>query len=806
MRVESVVLERESVESQGRKKEGGGGGEGVMDTPERNKSNQIATPISKFEDSPVFNFLNSLSPIKPVKSVHITQSFNSLSFASLPSVFTSPHVSTVKESRFLRRHQLPDPSKPEFSSDNDHRVERPVGNDLDVANDASEKEESFDPQSCIVDDSVQPSPHESTKISSELVRTLDYECSSPNSSPMPSSGVKNRNLLQFAGSSVTIIPLVQDVSGKGLMGSEVDRNKEASGCEWESLMPDAADLLIFDSPNDAEAFKKAMDSSPRSVPFVANEIQNMETFSTVSYGELVGDGSETQNQSAQPGGGNELHQYSETQDIIPDSSLNNAMTGGPNEIDAEMVSGLYRGMRRRCLVFEMNGARRQPLDDNSGSSSSILAEHDGNTAEKHLVAVNESSRRVLPGIGLHLNALAVTPRDGKGAKHESFASSGKQLIIAPTSAANYHLITTSQESLNNSLAVVSSEREIVPTRNGASLNEDASQEPRYVGNEELSQTSPKKKKRKVDSKEGESCKRCNCKKSKCLKLYCECFAAGVYCVEPCLCQECFNKPIHEDMVLATRKQIESRNPLAFAPKVIRSTDSMSETGDDSNKTPASARHKRGCNCKKSGCLKKYCECYQGGVGCSINCRCEGCKNAFGRKDGSDPDLEDEETDLFEKSVVERSSQKLAIAQNEIEHIPDSALPATPLRLKRPQMQFPFPSKNKPPRSSFLSIGSSSGSQGLGRPSFFQSLPKFDKQFETIKEDENEMPEVLQTTCRSPISGIKSGSPNSKRVSPPHHHHHSSEFGTSSSSSPGRRSSRKLILQSIPTFPSLTPNQ
>ena len=55
--------------------------------------------------------------------------------------------------------------------------------------------------------------------------------------------------------------------------------------------------------------------------------------------------------------------------------------------------------------------------------------------------------------------------------------------------------------------------------------------------------------------------------------YCECFAAGVYCVEPCSCQECFNKPIHEDTVLATRKQIESRNPLAFAPKVIRSSDS-----------------------------------------------------------------------------------------------------------------------------------------------------------------------------------------------------------------------------------------
>jgi hypothetical protein len=137
----------------------------------------------------------------------------------------------------------------------------------------------------------------------------------------------------------------------------------------------------------------------------------------------------------------------------------------------------------------------------------------------------------------------------------------------------------------------------------------------------------------LDSGEGESCKRCNCKKSKCLKLYCECFAAGVYCIEPCSCIDCFNKPIHEDVVLATRKQIESRNPLAFAPKVIRNSDSVQETGDDASKTPASARHKRGCNCKKSNCLKKYCECYQGGVGCSINCRCEGCKNAFGRKDG-----------------------------------------------------------------------------------------------------------------------------------------------------------------------------
>ena len=64
--------------------------------------------------------------------------------------------------------------------------------------------------------------------------------------------------------------------------------------------------------------------------------------------------------------------------------------------------------------------------------------------------------------------------------------------------------------------------------------------------------------------------------------YCECFAAGLYCIEPCSCLDCFNKPIHEDTVLATRKQIESRNPLAFAPKVIKTSDSIPEVGVGNN--------------------------------------------------------------------------------------------------------------------------------------------------------------------------------------------------------------------------------
>ena len=36
-------------------------------------------------------------------------------------------------------------------------------------------------------------------------------------------------------------------------------------------------------------------------------------------------------------------------------------------------------------------------------------------------------------------------------------------------------------------------------------------------------------------------KKCNCKKSKCLKLYCDCFANGGYCGPACSCMNCANK-------------------------------------------------------------------------------------------------------------------------------------------------------------------------------------------------------------------------------------------------------------------------
>ncbi len=51
---------------------------------------------------------------------------------------------------------------------------------------------------------------------------------------------------------------------------------------------------------------------------------------------------------------------------------------------------------------------------------------------------------------------------------------------------------------------------------------------------------------------------CNCKKSKCLKLYCECFANNYYC-EGCNCLACHNLLVHEP----ARKVYTSISPRTF---------------------------------------------------------------------------------------------------------------------------------------------------------------------------------------------------------------------------------------------------
>ena len=85
------------------------------------------------------------------------------------------------------------------------------------------------------------------------------------------------------------------------------------------------------------------------------------------------------------------------------------------------------------------------------------------------------------------------------------------------------------------------------------------------------------------------------------------------CSSSCNCMGCANNHENSQHRYEAISQILSRNPDAFNIK-YKST--------PNNDTI----YKKGCNCKKSNCLKKYCECFNAGVPCSEHCKCCECKN------------------------------------------------------------------------------------------------------------------------------------------------------------------------------------
>ncbi|KAL2942568.1 CRC domain-containing protein TSO1, partial [Bienertia sinuspersici] len=689
-------------------------------------------------DSPVFNYINTLSPIKPFSLGHNTQPFHLFNFSSPQALQTPP--TNPKESKIPRAISVTDVPKNNYSENESEgkNAENPVA--IKPANLHTEEVDNVNKEVSV------STIDESSKSVSDFPTSFKYECDASENNVVYCNAVKPCRGVNMAGTELFPVKAIQNNYKKpncsfenemGVQAIQMEQNKENCHDELDDRNADSR-MLSFVSTVLQPPNEQITDSAKVESPFPKSENYDMEVPLNKS-GDV-----ENPNERIQLSAGN------------PHAVLSEVVHYMRTEVDDKSCSQQQQTTRRRCLVYEMSGSHyRKLLSDSTGNSPTNLAASSNASNDKSVMVNRPVGNRfssALPSIGLHLNALAAASKDKIIVKRQTLTCR-RQLIKSPCTTTSFDSVVPDKKPLTTQIAPEAVEREPGELKDGVQLSGDVSENSFFGEGIDFPPSSPKKKRRKSETVgEPDSCKRCNCKRSKCLKLYCECFAAGLYCVETCNCQDCFNKPAHEETVIETRRQIESRNPLAFAPKVIRCSD-----------TPNSA----------------------GGVGCSLSCRCEGCKNTFGRKEGT-------ENFIYREPQFSQLNASDTISHDDEENH-DQVTPNPAMNARQPVRES-FHFNGKTPH--LPAHPSGSVLQSCTAPSIDQSdQTAFEEDIKSeIQEDGNALEAFkgdysLLTTC------VKSTSPNCKRISPPHCY-----FETS----PGWRSCRKLILRSIPSVPTSTP--
>lgn len=103
------------------------------------------------------------------------------------------------------------------------------------------------------------------------------------------------------------------------------------------------------------------------------------------------------------------------------------------------------------------------------------------------------------------------------------------------------------------------------------------------------------------SSEKKSAVFCKCSKTKCLKLYCNCFSQGSACNASCVCLDCRNTGKNHDMVQRFKQRSELRKGKKIDGKSY-------------------------CRCVMTNCTNSHCPCFKSGGRCLSDCTCYNCFN------------------------------------------------------------------------------------------------------------------------------------------------------------------------------------
>lgn len=230
---------------------------------------------------------------------------------------------------FSYRHSYTDPSKPELSSGEVPKISTNEEAGMEagqLCDSTAQTHENFDPGVSMGGASL------------DLPRTLKYDCGSPNYDTAPCV-IEADCVSGSTCTSLSIVPFVQEASEKCLSygGMEVEvtgmfqteQKRETIGCHWESMISDAADVLIFNSPDGTEAFRGVIQQSldPAGTRFCSSLISQFPQNDINEMSQTIVDSDEHRDPSLQTGEAGDLTEIEHAHGYFENPSVTSCMSG-----------------------------------------------------------------------------------------------------------------------------------------------------------------------------------------------------------------------------------------------------------------------------------------------------------------------------------------------------------------------------------------------------------------------------------------------------------------------------------------------